>query len=115
MTALLRLIPLCLMAGAAVISVAVTFRRLSSPTITWGRNWESAPSWLRELRNKNFLLAYGIIWLFGTTIGLLFVLAIGFATGRGVSSSSLFAYVIGGIIGLLGLEIAWVLYRRLSQ
>ena len=34
---------------------------------------------------------------------------------EGVSSSSLFAYVVGGIIGLLGLEIAWVLYRRLSQ
>jgi hypothetical protein len=115
MTALLRLIPLFVMAVAAVISIAVTFRRLSSTTIAWSRSWESAPTWLRQLRDKNPVLAFGIIFLFGTAIGLLLVLAIGFATGRGVSSSFVVEYVIGVGVGLVVLEIAWVTYRRLSQ
>ena len=103
------------MAVAAVISITVTFRGLSSTTITWGHNWESVPNWLRRLRDKNFLLAYAIIWLLGTTIGFLLVFALSFATGRGTSRSFVLAYVIGGVVGLLGLEIAWVLYRRLSH
>ncbi len=113
MTTLLRLIPLCAMALLAVISIAVMFRRLSSAANTSNRGWESAPTWLQQLRSRDYLLAYAMIWLLGTTIGILVVLTIAFATVRGVSFN-FFAYVIGGVLGLALLKIAWALYRRLA-
>lgn len=114
MTGLLRLIPLCAMTIVAVISIAVTFRRLSAGTITWRGGWEIAPAWLRELGSKNYLLAYAVLWLLGTLAGMLIVLAVAFATGRGVSFN-FFAYMIGGALGLVVLEIAWLVYSRPSQ
>lgn len=115
MSAAVWLFPLCAAAILAVMSVAVTFRRLSSSTHQRARGWEGAPSWLRRLRNRNYVVAYTILWVVGTAIGLWLVMAIAFATGRRVSSDFVVEYVIGGALGLVTLEIAWLLYRRLSQ
>jgi FtsH-binding integral membrane protein len=109
------LIPLSVGAVVAVISIAVTFRRLSSTTVTPSWGGETAPTWLRRPQSKNYLLGYATLWVLGTAIGLVIISAMAYATGRGVSANFVVEYLVGGALGLAMLQIAWLVYRRLSR
>jgi FtsH-binding integral membrane protein len=109
------LIPLGAGATVAVVSIAATFRRLSSTTVTTSGGGETAPTWLRRLQSKNYLLGYATLWVLGTAIGLLIISALAYATGRGISANFVVEYIVGGVLGLAVLEIAWRVYRGRSR
>lgn len=61
------------------------------------------------------MLAYATMWVLGTAIGLLIISAMAFATGRGVSANFVVDHILGGVLFLTVLEIAWVVYRGPSR